>query len=159
MVDIGNKLYQLNSETNSVVEQRLKALSQLGLLEAETIPVFEAATQTTADFLEVPICILGFIDQNCHWFKSAVGLSRLGLMNQLAATRSLPKAESFCTHVVESQQVLVISDALNEPVAKSVLVERYGIRAYLGVPLMFSGVCLGTIAVMDLQPRTFTSRD
>lgn len=160
MVNIENKFYQLNSGIDPAVEQRLQALSQLGLLEAETIPVFEAATQTTADFLEVPICILGFIDQNCHWFKSAVGLSRLGLMNQLATTRSLPKAESFCTQVVESQQVLAISDTLNDPAFnKSLLVQRYGIRAYLGVPLMFSGICLGAIAVMDLQPRTFTIRD
>jgi len=162
MVSIENRsFHQLNSGIDPAVEQRLKALSELGLLEAETVPVFEAATQTAADFLEVPICILGFIDQNCHWFKSAVGLSRLGLMNQLATTRSLASHESFCTHVVESHQVLAISDAQNEPAfAKSMLVKRYGIRAYLGAPLMdFSGNCLGAIAVMDLQPRTFTIKD
>lgn len=160
MVNIENKFYQFNSGTDPVVEQRLRILSQLGLLEAETIPVFETATQTTADFLEVPICILGFIDQKYHWFKSAVGLSRLGLMNQLATTRSLPKEDSFCTRVVESQQVLTVSDTQNDPAFnKSVLVQRYGIRAYLGVPLMFSEICLGAIAVMDLQPRTFTIRD
>lgn len=163
MVNVENRSFnQPNAETELAVQQRLKALSELGLLEAPTIPVFEAATQTAADFLEVPICILGFIDENCHWFKSAVGLSRLGLMNQLAIARSLPREESFCSYVVTSQQTLVINDTHNEqqPVAKSVLVQRYGIRAYLGVPLMdFSGNCLGAIAIMDLQPRTFTLRD
>lgn len=158
---VEKSFHQSNPETGSAVEKRIKSLLELGLLEAKTIPVFEASTQTAADFLEVPICILGFIDESCHWFKSAVGLSRLGLMNQLATTRSLSSDESFCTHVVENYQVLAISDARNEPAfAKSVLVQRYGIRAYLGVPLMdFSGNCLGTIAVMDLQPRTFTLRD
>lgn len=166
MVNVENRSFdQPNAETEFVVQQRLKALSELGLLEAETIPVFEAATQTAADFLEVPICILGFLDENCHWFKSAVGLSRLGLMNQLATTRSLPLEESFCTHVVKTQQFLAINDTQKqqeqEPTfANSVLVQRYGIRAYLGVPLMdFSGNCLGAIAIMDLQPRTFTIRD
>lgn len=162
MVNVENRSFdQPNAETELAVQQRLKALSELGLLEASTIPVFEAATQTAADFLEVPICILGFIDKNCHWFKSAVGLSRLGLMNQLAIARSLPLEESFCSYVVTSQQSLAINDTHNEqPVAKSVLVQRYGIRAYLGVPLMdFSGNCLGAIAIMDLQPRTFTARD
>jgi GAF domain-containing protein len=105
---------QPNAETELAVQQRLKALSELGLLEASTIPVFEAATQTAADFLEVPICILGFIDENCHWFKSAVGLSRLGLMNQLAIARSLPREESFCSYVVTSQQSLAINDTHNE---------------------------------------------
>lgn len=160
MVNIEDRSHQLNFEA-SVGEKRLKALLELGLLEADTIPVFEAATQTSADFLAVPICILGVMDQNCHWFKSAVGLSRLGLMNQLATSRSLAINESFCTHVVESQQFLAISDAQNEPdFVKSVLVQRYGIRAYLGVPLMdFRGNCLGAIAVMDLEPRTFTVKD
>ena len=38
-------------------KQRLKALSELGLLEAQTIPVFEEATQTAAELLDAPICI------------------------------------------------------------------------------------------------------
>lgn len=142
-------------------QQRLKALSALGLLEAETIPVFEAATQTTADFLEVPICLLGFLDESHLRVRSAVGLSRLGLMNQLATTRVLPRHESFCTHVIENHQVLAINDALSDPVfSKSILVHDYGIRAYLGAPLIdSSGHCLGAIAVMDRSPRTFTIRD
>lgn len=163
MVNVEKRSFdQLNAETESAGQQRLKALAELGLLEAETIPVFEAATQTAADFLEVPICILGFMDDNCHWFKSAVGLSRLGLMNQLATTRSLPTEESFCSHVVTNQQFLAINDTQDEEptFANSLLVQRYGIRAYLGVPLMdFSGNCLGAIEIMDLQPRTFTIRD
>lgn len=159
MVEPENQLvYQYNYGIELAIEQRLKALSELGLLEAQTIPVFEEATQTAAHLLEVPICILGFLDLNCHWFKSAVGLSRLGLMNQLAQERQLPRNESFCTQVVEGNQVLAISDTLSNPdTANSILVQRYGIRAYLGAPLIdASGVCLGAIAVMDLEPRTFS---
>jgi signal transduction histidine kinase len=138
-------------------------LSDLGLRQPETIPVFEEATQTAAHFLEAPICILGFVDQERHWFKSAVGLSRLGLMNQIAQTRQLPRKESFCTQVVENIQVLAINDthALTDSgLGKSKLVQDYGIRAYLGVPLFdASGNCLGTLAVMDLVPRQFTNRE
>lgn len=142
------------------MEKRLKALADLGLLEAQTIPVFEEATQTAAQLLEMPICILGFLDRNRHWFKSAVGLSRLGLMNQLAQERQMPCSESFCIQVVESNQVLAISNTLSDSACvNSILVQRYGIRAYLGAPLIDSaGNCLGMIAVMDLQPRTFTSQ-
>lgn len=142
-------------------EQRLKALAESRLLEAETVPVFEEATQTTAHFLDVPICILGLMDKDRQVFKSAVGLSRLGLMNQLATSRQLPRQDSFCTHVVDNQKVLAISNTASDPVfAKSVLVQHYGIRAYLGVPLMTStGQCLGTLAVMERVPRTFTSKE
>lgn len=166
MVEPENKLFALKDgwdSPESREQQRLKALSDLGLRQAETIPVFEEATQTAAHFLEVPISILGFIDQERHWFKSAVGLSRLGLMNHLAQSRQLSRRESFCTQVVENSQLFVINDThkLTDPVlASSKLVQDYGIRAYLGAPLIDAeGNCLGALAVMDLVPRNFTPRD
>ncbi len=142
-------------------EQRLKALVQFGLLQAQTIPVFEEATQTAAELLDAPICILGFIDRRRHVFKSAVGLSRLGLMNKIAQERQLPREESFCSYVVEQHQVLAIADThLSADFAQKILVQRYGIRAYLGVPLIDTqGNCLGSIAIMEQSPRTFTTRD
>lgn len=164
MLEPENKLFnQLDSLTASAEEQqRLHALSELGLLEAETIPVFEEATQTAAHFLEVPICILGFVDQSCLRVRSAVGLSRLGLMNPIARERQIPRHDSLCSYVIEKQQVLAISDAQTNPemANSSVLVEQYGIRAYLGAPLFDAvGHCLGVITVMSLSPRTFTSKD
>ncbi len=144
-------------------QQRLQALLKLGLRQPETIPVFEEATQTAAHFLEAPISILGFVDNERHWFKSAVGLSRLGLMNQLAQTRQLSRQESFCTQVVESSQMVVVNDTQKlekKELVTGKLVQDYGIRAYLGVPLIDAeGHCLGALAVMDLMPRHFTTRD
>jgi signal transduction histidine kinase len=142
-------------------QKRTNAIEELGLLETETILVFDEATQTAARSLGVPICILGLIVDNKVWFKSASGLSRIGLMNQLASYRMLPLEESFSTYVIDSQQELVVDDALQETIfANSALVQHYGIRSYLGTPLITSeGQCIGTLEVMDLEPRQFTSRD
>lgn len=142
-------------------QQRLQVLTDLGLLEAESIPIFEEVTQTVAHFLDVPICVLGIMERDRQWLKSAVGLSRIGLMNELAASRQLPRQESFCTHVVDSQQVLALPDTTTHPAfANSFLVQRYGIRAYVGVPLLTSdGYCIGTLAVMNLETREFSKRD
>jgi signal transduction histidine kinase len=139
---------------------RLQALAALGLLETEGVPVFEEATQTAAHFLDASICVLGVLDCDRLWYKSAVGLSRLGLMNSLASTRQLDRAEAFCSQVVETQQVLAIADATHSVFSDTALVQRYGIRAYLGVPLMTSdGICVGTLAVMAQEPRTFTRKE
>ncbi|AFZ27959.1 histidine kinase with GAF domain [Cylindrospermum stagnale PCC 7417] len=166
MLEPENKLSALKDGWASLEtkeQQRLKALSELGLRQLETIPVFEEATQTAARFLEVPVSILGFIDQERHWFKSAFGLSTLGLMNPLAQSRQLSRRESFCTQVVESFQVLYINDTeknTNPVITESQLVQNYGIRSYLGAPLIdAAGNCLGALAVMDLVPRNFTPRD
>lgn len=159
MVEPENKLVcRGDAGVDPMIDRRMKALSELGLLEAQTTPVFEEATQTAAHLLEVPICILGFLDRNRHVFKSAVGLSRLGLMNPLAQERQLPIHESFCTQVVETSQIVNVGNTRAHPAfANSVLVQRYGVLAYLGVPLIdSSGLCLGAIAVMDLEPRNFS---
>ncbi|OBQ17969.1 MAG: hypothetical protein AN486_13490 [Anabaena sp. AL93] len=105
MANSNNKLFTPRNDGNYVntkEQQRLQALLNLGLQQSEMIPVFEEAAQTAAHFLEVEISILGFIDQKFHWFKSAVGLSRLGLMNDLASKRQLLRRESFCSQVVET---------------------------------------------------------
>jgi len=156
---IGCPLNGLNSTAQD--QKRLATLQELGLLEAGGIAVFQEATQTAVRFLESPIGWLAFLTPEQLLIQSALGLSRVGLMNPLAQSRQLPRQESFCTYVVESQQVLAIPDTATNPVfAQSLLVGYYGIRAYLGVPLLTAdGLCLGTLAVMDLVPRSFSPRD
>ncbi|MBW4475768.1 MAG: GAF domain-containing sensor histidine kinase [Tolypothrix brevis GSE-NOS-MK-07-07A] len=166
MIEPENKLFALKdgwASQETKEQQRLKALLELGLRQSETIPVFEEATQTAAHFLDSPICILGFVDQDRHWFKSAVGLSRLGIMNHLAQSRQLLRQESFCTQVVETSQIVVITDMrkiTDAELAGSKLVRDYGIRAYMGAPLIdASGHCLGSLAVMYLKEHEFSHRD
>ena len=165
-IDTQNLNMQLLSSSaqwsgNSSEQQRLKAIAELGLLELEGAPVFEEATQTAAHLLNAPMCILGLLEQEHHRFKSAFGLSRMGLMNDLAISRQIPRHESFCEAVVEGRQVLAIADTTIDPKFRSMrLVQHYGIQAYLGVPLFTSsGQCIGTLAVMELAPRNFTGRE
>ncbi len=140
---------------------RSDALMRLNLLGNDTVPVFEEATQNVSRLLAMPICILSIMDADVQRFKSVVGLSSLGLMNQLAAARSLPKHESFCTHVIDSGKTFVLQDATLHPAfSRSLLVQQYGLQSYLGVPLMTAeGCCIGTLAVMDLLPHEFTPQE
>lgn len=150
------------TSTNSKLEQqRLLALNHLGIPQSTSVPVFDEATQTAAHFLGASICVLSFMEQDRQYFKSAVGLSRIGLMNDLAISRQLPREMSFCDTVVTTQRPLMIENATCHPdYSDGLLVQRYGIQAYLGVPLFDSkGYCLGTLAVMELAPRQFTEKD
>lgn len=142
-------------------QKRLTVLKQLGLLETESIPVFDEATQTAARYLETPVCLLGVMVQEDFRIKSAVGLSRLGLMNPIAASRQISRQEAFSTYVVDSKQPLIIYDTLEEPIfAHSMLVQHYGIHAYMGTPLITAeGECIGALSVMDLKPHCFSEKD
>ena len=141
--------------------QRTQTLSRLNLLSTDAIPVFEEATQNISRLMAMPICILSVMEADKQRFKSVVGLSSLGLMNQLASERTLPREESFCTQVVDSGKTFVLHNATNHPAfSRSLLVQQYGIQSYLGVPLMTSqGCCIGTLAIMDLMPHTFTQQE
>ncbi|NJN01165.1 MAG: GAF domain-containing sensor histidine kinase [Leptolyngbyaceae cyanobacterium SL_1_1] len=142
-------------------KQRLRAVQELELLSDESIPVFDEATQTAARILAAPICVFSISDRSFQFFKSAAGLSQLGLMNELAASRRLPRQEALCSQVVDSAKILIVEDTAHHPeFAQSRLIKHYGIRAYLGVPLVVSsGECIGSLAVMDLVPRQFTAQD
>jgi signal transduction histidine kinase len=158
-----NQLFcRLDDLTPSAREQlRFATLNQLGLLVSESVPVFEETTQKASTFTGAPICILGLVVKNELWFKSAVGLSTIGLMNQLAAQRKISLDESFSTYVIDSQQPLTIDNTLTDNVfANSVLTQHYGIRSYLGVPLItVAGLCIGTLEIMDWTARKFNERD
>jgi signal transduction histidine kinase len=158
-----NRLFcRLDGQTPSQrIQKRLAALNRLGLLASESVSVFEEATQTASSFLEAPVCILALGVDNELWFKSTFGLSSMGLMNQLASYRKIPLEESFSTYIIDSEQPLAIDNTVTNTVfAASSLTQHYGIRAYLGVPLITSeGLCLGTLEIMDTESREFTSKD
>ena len=172
-LDLGNKVPNTNQPRNRLfcrldgqtpserIQKRSAALSRLGLLASDSVPVFEEATQTASSFLEAPICILGLGVDRELWFKSTFGLSSMGLMSQLASYRKIPLEETFSTYVIDSEQPLAIYNTVTDTIfATSSLTQHYGIRSYLGVPLISSeGLCLGTLEVMDTEPRQFTSKD
>ena len=92
----GSFLNPLDSVSNSELEQRrLLALASLGVSDTESIPVFDEAVQTAAHFLQASICLLSFVERARQCFKATVGLSHIGLMNELAASRQLPREESL----------------------------------------------------------------
>ena len=158
-----NQLFcRLDDLTPTAREQlRLETLSKLGLLVSEAVPAFEEATQKAATFSGAPICILGLAIEKELWFKSAVGLSTVGLTNQIATKRRISLEESFSSYVIDSQQPLIIENALSNVVfANSILAQHCGMRAYLGVPLIsFNGMCIGTLEVMDWKERKFGEQD
>ena len=111
-----NRLFcRLDGITPTVrTQKRLMVLSRLGLLKSEAVPVFEEATQTASNFTEAPICILGLAVEQELWFKSAFGLSTIGLMNQLASYRKVSLEESFSLYVIDSEQPLAIDNTISD---------------------------------------------
>lgn len=140
---------------------RSSALQDLGLLEAETVPVFEEVVQTAAHFTGMAMAMLTVVNGDRELLKATFGLTRLGLMNELVRHRFIELQDSFAAHVVDSHQVLVITDTHAHPAfVPSLLTQQHGIRSYIGVPLMTSdGACIGVLSVLDTETREFNLRE
>lgn len=98
------------------------------------------------------IALITFVDGDRHWFKSRLG-------TDLTQT---PCAQSFCTHAMTAKQVLVVENALDDPQFhdNALVVGAPHIRFYAGTPLLtHEGYPIGTICVMDKQPRRFEHED
>lgn len=159
----GNQLFcrldGLNPEERE--KQRHAVLTRLQVQNSQSVPLFDEAVQTAIRLLKTPIAWLGFMIEGEYHIKSSVGLSHLGLMNQLALQRRIPSTEVFCSYSIDSGKSLRISEISQDPLlSKSTLFQHYHIHAYLGVPLITrEGVCIGTLAVMDNHSHDFTEQD
>jgi signal transduction histidine kinase len=142
-------------------QRRSQAIATLDLSSPSSIPAWEESVQMAARFLSVPIAVVTLADSQTEYVRAAYGLSSLGVGNPLSQQRQIPLMEGLGIYILDGEQPLIVTDTSENPVlAQSHLVMTYGVRAYGGVPLMTSeGTCIGTLAVMDVQPRAFTPQE
>jgi GAF domain-containing protein len=110
---------------------------------------FDRFTELAARVLHVPIVSLSLVGP-----RHGVVMSSAGLPAPLV----LLLAHRFSRHVAASRSPLVIDDAREHPLGANAPAVRDGlVTAYAGVPLFDAGGrTLGTLCVMDTQPRVWT---
>jgi GAF domain-containing protein len=135
---------------------RVDAVRRSGLLDSPPEERFDALTRRAAAELRAPIALLTVVDDDRQFFKSGQGLPP-----PLDETRETPLSHSLCQYAVARGAPLVVEDARQDPVlADNGAVLELDALAYLGVPLLArSGESIGTLCVIDHEPRRWTKRD
>ena len=90
-----------------------------------------------------------------------VGLEPGSGPGEAPAAGGVAREQSVCAHVVAAKEALVVPDVQRDPrfAANPALIEN-GIRFYAGAPLRDAeGHVLGTLCLLDTQPRTMSLRD
>ncbi len=133
-------------------EARLQQLTALQVLDTPNEPFFDSMAARLARVFEVPITFIAFIDGEREWFKSQIGLPE-----EIAATRSAPRALSICAHTVAINELLVVEDiARDKRFANNPLLKGRGLRFYAGMPLRINKFPIGSICLLDTKPRRFS---
>jgi hypothetical protein len=104
--------------------------------------------------LGTPMAIVSLILDHVQLFRAQVGLP-----GDLQRARGTDRDQSFCQLVVADEAPLVVTNAPDDERVPQALVERYGIGAYLGIPIRVRGSVAGSLCVIDTKPRAFSSDD
>lgn len=131
---------------------RLHTLRSLNILDTSAEERFDRLTRLARRLFGVPIALVSLVDANRQWFKSCIGLSVTESQREI----------SFCGHAILDDGILMVLDALlDERFHDNPLVTHDpGIRFYAGCPLsVANGGKLGTLCLIDVQPREFGEED
>lgn len=129
-------------------QQRLSLLAELGVLDTDPEPGFDALVHAAAALTQCPIALLGLVDGERQWFKARLGFDLV----------HTPRQGSFCSHAIRSPDLMVVSDARVDPrFANHPLVTASpGICFYAGQPLTVDGLQIGTLCVIDNKPHALS---
>ena len=114
----------------------------------------ERLVRLASRLVDAPVSLVSLVEADRQFFASHVGL-----WSPYSEGRETPLSHSFCKHVVESGEALVITDSrADERVSENPAIEDLRIRSYAGMPLTMSddGHVLGSFCVIDDQPRDWT---
>ncbi|MFP2769220.1 PAS domain-containing protein [Oceanisphaera sp. KMM 10153] len=132
--------------------QRLQALLNTGLLDTPPEARFDRLTRIARQSFGVEIALVSLVDGERQWFKSAQGVDVCETGRDI----------SFCGHAILNKDVFVVEDALEDRCFfdNPLVTEAPYIRFYAGAPLhTLDGYRIGTLCIIDSQPRTFGARD
>lgn len=131
---------------------RLNVLSALNILDTPAEERFDRLTRIAHELFGVPIALVSLVDGDRQWFKSSVGTT----------LQETPRDVSFCGHAILGDDIFVVNDSHADQrfADNPLVVNDPGIRFYAGCPLRAAGGSkLGTLCVIDRDPREFSARD
>ncbi|HEY9762591.1 MAG TPA: ATP-binding protein [Trichocoleus sp.] len=139
------------STLNSNYEaERLQVLLEHNILDTPPEPGFDRLASMAKEICQTPIALISLVDNKRQWFKARMGLG----------VSETPREISLCNHAIQQTDIFIVPDTQSDPrfATNPLVTDDPKIRFYAGVPLRTpEGYALGTLCVIDHEPRQLTS--
>lgn len=131
---------------------RLASLRRHEILDTSPDAAFDRVAAMARRWFKTPIALVSFVDEDRIWFKAGEGVE----------LQEIPREPGFCSTVVtDDADVYEVRDAREDPRtrANSLVTGDFGLRFYAAAPIEIQGYRLGTVCVVDHEPRALDDED
>jgi hypothetical protein len=128
--------------------ERLAALHALDIVDSPPETAYDEITELAAQICGCPVAYISFISDNRRWLKARYGLP--------AEVTDAPRESAVCTTTICGTELLVVPDLKRDTRFENspMVALEPPCRFYCGIPLITDeGYALGTLCVMDFEPR------
>ena len=125
--------------------ERIAFLNDLAILDTAPDANLDRITELCRDVFGVPVAVVTLVSDERQWFKSVQGLDVCETSRDVA----------FCNYTILSEEIFEVADATVDPrfAANPLVVDDPSIRYYAGAPLVYDGVRLGALCLIDFVAR------
>jgi len=127
-------------------DSRTEALRPFEILDTQREPTFDEVARIAALVCRTPVAVVNLVADDRQWFKAEVGLG----------VQTTPLETSFCAQALLQRGLTVVRDATQDPrfACNPLVTGAPYLRFYAGAVLETKdGVPIGTVCVLDYQPR------
>ncbi|MDP9024010.1 MAG: SpoIIE family protein phosphatase [Candidatus Eremiobacteraeota bacterium] len=131
----------------------MAAVRRFSILDTPPDGTFDRVTALAANLFSVPIALVTIVDEDRIWFKSRFGLD---------AVTEIPRDPGLCASAICQDETYVVERAREDPrsLANPLVAGDFGLQFYAAAPLKtHDGFNLGTICLLDREPRQFSEAD
>lgn len=133
-----------------VEDQRVKAVKRFLNLKISREAELQGIVEMAAEICGTPVAMITFTDTDTQFVKYKTGID----------IHIIKRNDTFCYQILNLSKPLVIHDLRHSEFAENPYVKvDNGVRFYAGAPITtFDGLTVGTLCVLDIEPRTFTDK-